>query len=94
MDIDKYQYSGYGIGFDRESRFLFSEGGFNQNIIIFGVDVNSSIHVDKKKKDILILLNGLTEGLKHTLTAEKMYPINFTVIRKNILLKLALQWSK
>ena len=90
MDIDKYQYSGYGIGFDRESRFLFSEGGFNQNIIIFGVDVNSSIHVD----NILILLNCLIQRLKHTLNAEKMYPINFTVIRKNILLKLALQWSK
>ena len=34
-DIDKYGYSGYGIGFDRRSSFLFPSGGFGQNIIIF-----------------------------------------------------------
>ena len=35
------------------------------------------------KKDILILGNGPTQGLEHTLTAEKMYSINFTVTNKN-----------
>ena len=35
-DIDKYGYSGYGIGFDRRSRFTFTGGGFSQNILIFG----------------------------------------------------------
>ena len=29
-DIDKYRYSGYGIGFDRRSRFSFPGGGFGQ----------------------------------------------------------------
>ena len=29
-DIDKYGYSGYGIGFDRRSRFSFPGGGFGQ----------------------------------------------------------------
>ena len=34
------------------------------------------------KKDILALGKGPTQGLEHTLTAEKMYLINFTVTRK------------
>ena len=49
-DIDKYGYSGYGIGFDRKSSFSFPNGGFGQNVIIFGVDLSSSVHVDYKKK--------------------------------------------
>ena len=49
-DIDKYRYSGYGIGFDRTSRFSFPSGGFGQNIIIIGVDMSSSVHINNKKK--------------------------------------------
>ena len=78
-DIDKYKYSGYGIGFDRRSNFSFSSGGFGQNIIIFGVNMSSSAHVDNKKKDILILGKGPTQGIEHTLTAERMYSINFKI---------------
>ena len=32
-DIDKYGYTGYGIGFDRRSSFLFPGGAFGQNVI-------------------------------------------------------------
>ena len=81
-DIDKYGYSGYGIGFDRRSSFSFPGGGFGQNIIIFGEDMSTSPHIDNKKKDILILGRGPTQGLEHTLTAEKMYSIHFTVTKK------------
>ena len=35
-DIDKYSYSGYGIGFDRKRRFSFPDGGYGQNVINFG----------------------------------------------------------
>ena len=31
---------------------------------------------------MLVLEIGPTQGLKHTLTAEKMYSINFTVTKK------------
>ena len=62
-DIDKYRYCGYGIGFDRKGSFSFPGGGFGQNVIICGVDINSSIHVDNKGKDILILGIGPTQGL-------------------------------
>ena len=37
-DIEKYGYSGYGIGFDRRSSFSFPGGGFGQNLLIFGVE--------------------------------------------------------
>ena len=47
-----------------------------------------SAHIDNKKKDILILGIGPTQGLEHTLTAEKMYSINFTVTKKKFCLSL------
>ena len=80
-DIDKYGYSGYGNGFDRKSSFSFQNGGFGQNVLISGVDTSHSVHVDNKKKDILILRKGPTQELEDTLTAEKVYWISFTVIK-------------
>ena len=65
-DIDNYEYSAYGIGFDRKSSFSFPSGEFGQNVIIFEVDMSSSAHVDYKKKDILILRKEPTQGLEHT----------------------------
>ena len=47
-----------------------------------------SAHIDNKKKDILVLGKGPTQGLEHTLTAEKMYSINFTVTNKKFCLSL------
>ena len=49
--------------------------------------------IDNKEKDILVLGIGPTQWLEHTVTAEKMYSINFTVTKK-ILFKFSLQWSK
>ena len=41
--------------------------------------MSSSVHVDNKEKEILILGKGATQGLgEHSLTAEKMYSVNFT----------------
>ena len=39
--------------------------------------MSSSTKIDNRKKYILILGKGPTQGLEHTLTAEKMYSINF-----------------
>ena len=50
--------------------------------------MSSSAHVDNNEKDILILGKGPTQGLEHTLTAEKMYLINFTVTKKKFCLSL------
>ena len=49
-----------------------------RNVIIFGVDMSSSSHIDNKKKDILIIGKGPTQALEHTPAAEKLYSINFT----------------
>ena len=42
-----------------------------KNVIMFGADMSSSVHIDNKNKDILILGVGPTKGLDDTtLTAE------------------------
>ena len=87
-DIEKNGYPGFGIGFDRRSSFSFLGSRFDQNIITFGVDMSSSVDTDNKKKDILILGRGPTQGLEHTLTSEKIYSINFTLTRKKFCLSL------
>ena len=50
--------------------------------------MSSSIHIDNKKKDILVLGRAATQGLESTLTAEKIYSINFTVTKKKFCLIL------
>ena len=40
------------------------------------------------KKDILVLRIGPTQGFERTLTAEKMYSINFRVTKKKFCLSL------
>ena len=48
-DINKYEYSGYGIGFDRKASFSISNE-IGKNVIIFGVDMSSSTKIDNRKK--------------------------------------------
>ena len=50
--------------------------------------MSSSTKIDNRKKDSLILGKGPAQGLEHTLSAEKMYSINFTVTGK----KFCLSW--
>ena len=79
VDFDKNKYSGYGIWFDRTGVYLLPDGSFGRNAAIFGVDMNSSVHVDNKGKVILVLGKGPTQGLGvDSLTAGKTYSVNFT----------------
>ena len=88
-DIDKYKYSGYGIGFDGKGFFSNPSGGTERNVIIFGVDMSSSTKIDNKGKYILILGLGSTFGLvEKALSAEKMYSINFTKVNTKFCLSL------
>ena len=64
-DIYKYKYSGYGIRFDVRETFSVANG-FGKSVTILAVDMSSSVHVDDKKKDILILDEGPTQGLDDT----------------------------
>ena len=50
VDIDKYGYFGYGIGFNTRSRFSCPGGGFSQNVLIFGVDMSFLLILIIRKK--------------------------------------------
>ena len=50
--------------------------------------MSSSTHIDNRKKDISVLGKGLTQVLEHTITAEKIYSVNFTVTKKKFCLSL------
>ena len=76
------------IELDLIGSFSFPRRRFGQNVLIFGVDMSFSTHIDNKKKTILVLGIGPTQGLEHTLTAEKMYSINFTVTNIKFCLSL------
>ena len=53
--------------------------------------MSSSAKIDNRKKDILILGKGPTQGLEHTLSAEKFYSISFT--KKNTKFCLSLHYN-
>ena len=61
-----------------------------KKFIIFGADMSSSVYIDDKNKDILILGEGPTQGLDDdsTSTAETKYPIYFTQPNKRFVLSL------
>ena len=53
-DPDKDKYYGYGTGFDtRGSSQLSNSSGFGKNVITFGANMRSSMHVDNDKKRYL-----------------------------------------
>ena len=79
------------LGLIKKDFFLIGDE-VGRNVIIFGEDMSSSLHTDNKKKDILILGKGSTQGLRHTLAAEKLYSISFT--KKNTKFCLSLIFSR
>ena len=50
--------------------------------------MSSYTKIDNRKKDILILGKGPTQGLEHTLRAEEKYSVNFTEFNKEFCLSL------
>ena len=90
VDVDRYKYSAYGIGFDRKGSYWVGDE-VGRNVMIFGVDMSLCPHTDNKKKYILILGKSPTQGLEHTLTTEKLYSIDFT--KENTKFCLSLHYS-
>ena len=72
-DIDLYKCFGYEIGFDKKGFFSHPSGRTGRNVIIFGVGMSSSLKIDHRKKDILILLKGPTQEFEDALSKKKMY---------------------
>ena len=50
VNINKFKYSGYGIGFDGKGVISHPTGSFGNNAIMFGIDMSSSVHIDNKKR--------------------------------------------
>ena len=49
-DINKYGYSGYSIGSDRNTSFSVGNE-IGKNVIIFGADMSSPTKIDNRKKE-------------------------------------------
>ena len=78
-DHNKYFYSRYGIRFDSRPLFSIPNFDWGKNVIIFGVDMSSSVHANNKKKYILILAKGQTQELDDTTpTEEAEHSITFS----------------
>ena len=54
-DMDKYVYSGYGMKFNSRSEFSLLDGTVGKNVIIFGVHMSSSVHVDNIGNVIIVI---------------------------------------
>ena len=88
-DTDKWQYSGYGIGFDLTGSFTHPDGGNGKNVIIFGGDLGNSRHATNKAQSVLVLGHGLIQIINDTtIYAEKMWSPNSTVDNKIFCLSL------
>ena len=53
INLDKHKHTGYSTGFDCRLQFSLTDGNVGKNVIISGANLNSSVHVDNKVKDIL-----------------------------------------
>ena len=56
--MNKYRYSGYGIGFDSKETFSHPTGNFDNNSIIFGADMSRFTHSNNRANNILVLGNN------------------------------------
>ena len=85
-DSSKNNYTGYGLCFDEGGEFghTVKQGNFNcttyaKNVIIFGVDMNSSIHATDRANNIYVMSKDFIQGINDTtIYAKKLFHNNFT----------------
>ena len=63
---------------DTRGYYYLHDDRVSRKVMIFAVDMSSSVQMGNKGKDILILGKGPVQGLNHTLIAKIQYSINFT----------------
>ena len=52
-DTDKWQYSGYGIGFDSTDSFTHPDDGKDaKNVVVLGADMSNSRHATNKTQSV------------------------------------------
>ena len=85
-DSSKNNYKGYGLCFDEGGEFghTVKQGNFNRvtnakNVIIFGVDMSSSVHATNRANNIYVVGKEFIQGINDTtIYAEKLFHNNFT----------------
>ena len=85
-DSSKNNYTGYGLCFDEGEEFCHTvrQGHFDcttsaKNVIIFGVDMSSSIHATNRANNIYVMGKAFIQGINDTtIYAEKLFHNNFT----------------
>ena len=88
-DTGKWQYSGYGIGFDSKGEFTHPDRGDGKSVIFLGAELSNSKHANNKTKRVLVLGREFIQKINNTtIYAEKMYSPNLTVDNKIFRLRL------
>ena len=95
-DYSKNNYTGYGLCFDEGGEFghTVKQGNFNRttnarNVIIFGVDMSSSIHTTNRANNIYVMGKEFIQGINDTtIYAEKLLHNNFTELGEKFVLSL------
>ena len=92
-DTGKWQYSGYGIGFDSTGSLTHPDDGKDaKNVIIFGADLSNSRHATNKTPSVLVLRYGLIQKINDTtIYAERMHSIVIYLLLVKKLLNLELK---
>ena len=95
-DNSKNNYKGFGICFDERSEFghtitvgCFTHTTDARKVLIFGADMNFSVHATNRANHIYLMGTGLTQGINDTtIYAEKNFYRNFTDFSKKFILSL------
>ena len=95
-DYSKNNYTGYGLCFVEGGEFghTVKQGNFNcttnsRNVIIFGVDMSSSIHATNRANNIYVMGKEFIQGINGTtIFAEKLFHNNFTELGEKSVLSL------
>ena len=95
-DYSKNNCTGYGLCFDEGGEFghTVKQGNFNgttnaRNVIIFGVDMSSSIHATNRANNIYVMGKEFIQGINDTtIYAEKLFHNNFTELGEKFVLSL------
>ena len=95
-DSSKNKYIGYGLCFDEGDEFghTVRQGNFDcttnsKNVIIFGVDMSSSIHATNRANNIYVMGKDFIQGINDTtIYAERLFHNNFTEFGVKFVLRL------
>ena len=88
-DPQKWQYSGYGLAFDRTGQVTLNDGSLARNVIIFGANLSTSRHSTSKTQNISVLGHAFIQKINNTaIYGERSYSPNFSIENKVFCLSL------